>query len=215
MRANESSDEVAQPISLIQSMGQGFYTNGGVEPKRVVENTSQSVLYLCEKLEKNANKMVKTLDDNLSFWEELGIKDRQNVDGPVRSAVIEMLANRDKNTKNASEVDGPDHVGDQRVKYCKKGGEFEENDVNMQTQKNESVYMVHEGDKQNGDPKNQQENEGRESNLDPQIISEGEDDPTEPEIDYKDAHASILSKGVLGNWGNSNDPSINKNGRRE
>ena len=89
--------------------------------------------------------MVKTLDDNLSFWKELGIKDRQNIDGPVRSAVIEMLANRDKNTKNASEVERPDHVGDQRVKNCKKGGEFEENDVNMQTQKNESVYMVHEG----------------------------------------------------------------------
>ena len=73
----ESSDEVAQPISLIQSMGRGFYTNGGVEPKRVVENTSQSVLYLCEKLKNIAYKMVKTLDDNLSFWKELGIKDRQ------------------------------------------------------------------------------------------------------------------------------------------
>ena len=43
--------------------------------------------------------MVKTLDDNLPFCKELGIKDRQNADGPVRSAAIEMLANRDKNKK--------------------------------------------------------------------------------------------------------------------
>ena len=97
------------------------------------------------KIGENANKMVKTLDDNLSFWKELGIKDRQNIDGPVRSAVIEMLANRNKNTKNASEVDGPDHVGDQRAKNCEKGGEFEENDANTQTRKIESVYMVHDG----------------------------------------------------------------------
>ena len=52
LRANESGDEVAKPVSLIQSMGEGLNTNGCVEPQETVQNISQSVLDLFKKMEK-------------------------------------------------------------------------------------------------------------------------------------------------------------------
>ena len=228
LRPSESRTEVACLTGRDLAMGEGCFTSSNVEQIGLYDKISKRFEDLCNGMNKKLEAVLNTFTryDSMS---ELKNQHPLNIEKlKIPEDILRLVDHGDKTRiKNTSLVHvtefGDQVKFDNQTSKCKKDSalieaavesdeESDPSEADPQVLKNEGEFNANESHCSNCVynsclPVYMAKSQIRpEVTIDSPQVIEIEEDQVGQDIDYKDAYASILNKGVLGNWNTLGNP---------